>query len=120
MPDVAEGEDSILEVEVSTPQTTNSTTRKRKASPNSFQEEMRKANNKGAGRGGGRKDPKGNRKTYAGNNKAFLTRGSICMQFNGSASGCTQVNCQRKHVCMAEDAQGVICGGNHSILEHGE
>ena len=42
MPDVAEGEDSILEVEVSTPQTTNSTTRKRKAGPNSFQEEMRK------------------------------------------------------------------------------
>ena len=77
-------------------------------------------NNRGAERGGGKNDSKGNKKTYAGNNKAFLTRGSICMQFNGCASGCTQVNCQRKHVCMAEDEQGVICGGDHSILEHGE
>ena len=73
--------------------------------------------NKATGRGG-KKESKGNKMTYAGNNKAFVTRGSICIQYNGRNGGCTQKNCQRRHVCMAEDENGTICGGNHSIRDH--
>ena len=73
--------------------------------------------NKATGRGG-KKESKGNKMTYAGNNKAFVTCGSICIQYNGRNGGCTQKNCQRRHVCMAEDENGTICGGNHSIRDH--
>ena len=70
----------------------------------------------GKGLGNGKKDGDGNRKK--GKKPKMTSDGhTVCFRLNGD-KGCSQRNCQLKHVCNVVMPNGAICGCSHSRKNH--